>query len=386
VIHTLEWLGIAIGVIAVGLAALLGYWMLRPNRAVVDSFLDMETWDAVADGRHNSNTDLIFWRGHFYLVHAASPYHMGSQRCTLVVRRSPDAHHWENVARLNRPGEDIRDPKFAAIGDRLLLYALPNKGLRALPYGTVYSTSGDGVRWTEFAAIDHPGWLFWRPKTRDGMSWYVAAYWHEHGKSILLTSTDGICWSPVSSINEGDGNDETDLEFLADGRVLCTARLEVTPDNPLGHPDACTLIAVAPPPYREWRCARSQVTRLDGPALFACDGRVFAVARHQPGRRGPLTRLGGVLSRKRTALFLVEESRIVHLSDLPSGGDTSYAGVVLRDGYLYASYYTSDIARDYPWIIGMLASSDIRIARVPLEPLARLAESRLQEIGLQRAG
>lgn len=358
---------------ATALTVLIAYWMLRPNRSRVDPSLDLTTWDAVSDGLHNSNTDMIFWRDHFYLVHAASPFHLGSKRCRLVVRRSRDARTWETIATLNIPGEDIRDPKFAAIGGRLFLYALPNHGLRAMPYGTVYATSDDGVHWSAFEKIDHPGWLFWRPKTNDGVDWYVGAYWHRHGKSILLKSTDGIDWSVVSEIYRGEGNDETDIEFLPDGRLLATARLEVTPDNPWGNPNASTLIATASPPYTEWRYAKSQVTRLDGPALFRHDGRIFAVARYQPGPRGRYTKLGSVYSRKRTSLFLVEENRLVYLSDLPSAGDTSYAGIVLRDGYLYASYYTSNIGRDYPWIVGMLVRSDIRMARVGLESLVRSA-------------
>ncbi|HVN64431.1 MAG TPA: sialidase family protein [Candidatus Binataceae bacterium] len=356
------------------------YSLRRPNQAQIDPALDLETWDAVADGQHNSNTDLIFWHDFFFLVHAASPFHMGTNRCRLIVRRSQDARLWETVAELNMPGEDIRDPKFAAIGDRLFVYALPNKGLRAAPYGTVYSASDDGEHWPAFKMIEHPGWLFWRPKSPDGRNWYVPAYWHDHGKSILLTSTDGVAWSIVSEIYNGEGNDETDIEFLSDGKMLATARLEVTPDNPLGNANSSTLIAIASPPYTDWRYAKSTVTRLDGPALFRHDGQVFAVARYQPGPRGFFTRLGSALSRKRTSLFVVEENRLVWLSDFPSAGDTSYAGVAIRDGNLYASYYTSDITRDYPWLVGMLMRSDIRIAKVGLESLAHLASARAADL------
>ena len=370
------------GASAAGLAMLAAYWMLRPNRSRVDPALEVATWNAVADGLHNSNTDLIFWRDHFYLVHAASPFHFGSKGCRLIVRRSRDARIWETVAERNIPGEDIRDPKFAAIGDRLFLYALPNRGLRAAPYGTVCAVSDDGVQWPAFKEIGHPGWLFWRPKTYDGLNWYVGAYWHEHGKSILLTSTDGIHWLIVSDIYHGEGNDETDIEFMPDGRLLATARLEVTPDNPWGNSNASTLIAVASPPYTEWRYAKSDVTRLDGPALFRYEGRIFAVARYQPGARGRYTKLGSVFSRKRTSLFLVEENRLVYLSDLPSAGDTSYAGVVLRDGYLYASYYTSNIGRDCPWLVGMLLPSDIRMAKVGLKSLTHCALSAGDSRGL----
>jgi hypothetical protein len=364
-----------------GLGAWLAWGFFRENRARIDPALDFEAWDAVADGLHNSNTDLAFWDGAFLLVHAASPWHLGSTECRLVVRRSVDGQSFERLAELRVPGEDIRDPKFAAIGGKLFLYALPNRGRRALPHATLFSTSSDGAKWTPFQkvvieGVAPEGWLFWRPKTRDGSTWYVPAYWNEHGHSILLRSTDGVRWTFVSRIWDGEGNDETDFEWLPDGRMLATARLEVTPDTIPGNRNASTLLALAEPPFERWTYARSRVTRLDGPALFAHAGRVFAVGRRQAGRRWPWMALGGVLSRKRTALFLVEPHRLVHLSDLPSAGDTSYAGVVLRDGALFTSYYTSDPACDYPWILGMFLRTDVRMARVDLGSLVALAEKK----------
>jgi len=360
---------------------LLAWFWLRPNRARVHPALAAETWDVVADGLHNSNTDLIHYRGQFLLVHAASPYHMGSSDCRLVVRRSVDARRWEKLAELRMPGEDIRDPKFALIAGKLFLYALPNRGFYALPYGTLYSTTETGEQWSAFQPVvlegtEPEGWLFWRPKTQDQATWYVPAYWNRHGRSILLRSTDGVRWSFVSEIWRGEGNDETDFEWLPDGRMLVTARLEVTPDRMLGNRDASTLLATAAPPYQDWSYQKSRVTRLDGPALFAYQGRVYAVARYQAGPRGVFTQLGGTFSRKRTSLFLVEPERLVRLSDLPSAGDTSYAGVVLKDGALWASYYTSEIQRDYPWILGMILPTQIRMAHVPLERLAGLASEK----------
>ncbi|MBI3786555.1 MAG: exo-alpha-sialidase [Deltaproteobacteria bacterium] len=350
------------------------YWLYRSNRSTVDPTMKIETWAAVNDGLHNSNTDLIFWREAFYLVHAASPYHLGSKQCRLVLRRSADARQWQTLTEFQMPDQDIRDPKFAVIGGQLFLYALPNRGLKAVPYATVYSVSDDGETWTRLAPLEPKGWLFWRPKTRDGIRWYVPAYWHEHGASALLTSTDGVAWTEVSRIYTGEANDETDIAFLPDGRLLATARLEGRADSPFGDRDAATLLAVAAPPYREWQCTKTRVTRLDGPALFNYGGRIFAVARYQPGRRGLLTRLGSSMSRKRTSLFLVEPERLTHLSDLPSAGDTSYAGVVVRGDELMVSYYSSDIDRDYPWVVGMFARSEIRMARVDLQTLQVLAE------------
>lgn len=359
------------------LLAMLGaYALLRPNRAEVSATLEMESWDVVANGEHNSNTDMIFWRDQFWLVHAASPYHLGTPKSRLVIRRSSDTRSWETVATLRVPGKDIRDPKFAPIGGRLFLYALPNSGVMATPEGTVVSISEDGTTWSEFQSVGPKGWLFWRPKSVDGRAWYVSAYWWDHGESILLRSLDGLEWEQVSTIYQGEGNDETAIEFLPDGRLLATARLEVTPDTLTGNNDASTLLAVAKPPFERWTYQKSQVTRLDGPVLFSHAGRVFAVARHQPGHRGPLTQLGGMWSRKRTALYEVTALRLTHLSDLPSAGDTTYAGVVLRDGVAYIDYYTSAIDRDYPWFLGMFLPTDIRMARVSLDSLVALADEK----------
>jgi hypothetical protein len=352
------------------------YVYLRRADHDVDPRLSLEHWSIVSDGIHNSNTDMIEWQGELLLVHAASPWHLASTRSRLLVKRSRDGRAWETLATLRVPGHDIRDPKLAVVGGRLFLYALPNHGITATPTHTVLATSDDGRSWSGFEKVGPKGWLFWRPKSPDGgKTWYVPAYWHDHGESILLRSEDGLRWEQVSCIHEGDGNDETAIEFLADGRLLATARLEITPDRILGNPDACTLLAVAAPPYETWQTTRSRVTRLDGPVLFTHAGTVFAVARNQVGPRGPLTSLGGLLSRKRTAIFRVEPDRLVHLSDLPSSGDTSYAGVVLQDGVGFIDYYTSRIDRDWPWLLALFLPTEIRMARISLDGLAALSDA-----------
>lgn len=387
---------------AAAVAVLIAWWALRANLSRVDPRLGLESWDLVADGEHNSNTDLIHWRGQWLLVHAASPYHMGTPRSRLVVRRCADAEpgpasRWQAVAELRVAGSDIRDPIFAEVGDRLLLYALTNQGFYAIPSGTVVAETQDGASWSGFQPVGPPGWLFWRirahPRERapgGAPVLYASAYWKDHGESILLRSEDGRDWSRVGTIHRGEANDETEIAFLpnADGtpspRLVATARLEITPDSLDGHRDAATLLAFADPPYGEWsdaRKVRSRVTRLDGPVAFADGGRLFAVARAQPGPRAWPLHLGSAFARKRTALWWIDpgreapdgaatgEPRLVWLSDLPSAGDTSYAGVVLRGGSLYADYYTSRIDRDYPWLLGMVLPTDIRLAKLPLAAL-----------------
>jgi hypothetical protein len=369
--------GLALAFLLLVIIAIAGVWFLRPNRAQVDPALGAEVWPAVSDGLHNSNTHLIYWRDYFYLVHARSRFHMGNDESRLVVLRSADARQWEEIAVLDMPEADIRDPKFAVIGDRLFLYALPNNGFEPEPYGTVVSISDDGANWTPFQDVGEPGWLLWEPKTRDGEVWYATAYWHEHGRSALFKSTDGLNWERVSDIHEGDRNDETANEFLPDGRMLVTSRLEG--DDRAWHQGskrAATLLAVAEPPYTEWTATRSLTTRLDGPALFTYNGRVYAVGRYDPEGREKWYGMSSLLGRKRTALYEVTPDTLIYLSDLPSAGDTSYAGVVIKDDDLYISYYSSDTTRDYAWLLGAVMPSDILMARVPLANLEAVAEEK----------
>ena len=67
---------------------------------------------------------------------------------------------------------------------------------------------------------------------------------------------------------------------------------------------------------------------------------------------------------------------MARLTDLPSAGDTSYAGIVMQGDDLYASYYTSDIEWDPPWILGMFESSAIKMARISLSKMEELALSK----------
>jgi len=377
----LKTLGTILILLILSLAILFAYWYLRPNRAEVNKDIVLETWAVTNDDLHNSNTDMIEWQDVWYLSYVSSPYHFGNDDSVMHVTRSYDqGKTWEETATFNPPDEDIRDPKFAVIGERLFLYALQNTSFVAEPYISVYSYSEDGITWTDFETVpDLDGWLFWRPKTQDGELFYNAAYWWEHNKSVLLKSTDGINWEIVAQIYEGGRNDETEIEFLPDGRMLATARLEYAyfADGAFGDKRGATLIIVSEPPYETWtELTQSLVTRLDGPYLFTYNERVYALGRYQPdlGKSGPLTNQGSVLARKRTSIYEVREDGLAYLTDLPSNGDTSYVGLVMEGDIVYATYYTSPLEHDFAWLMGMFAPSEIRMAKIDLPAMEALAD------------
>lgn len=404
--------------IPIFLMSILGAWIvymdLRPApNYVYDPILQLEHWTIVAAGddintQHNSNTDMIYYNNSFYLIHAQTKWHLEDPNGALVIRKSSDvtAGSWKEIHRITLPNTDVRDPKFANISGRLFVYFLPNLNFDPSPH-TTYFTYYDNIskQWTEpvelkvnvtyrynkgtVQSIITGGWNLWRPKTRDNINWYVIAsgrkYKEDPGAvgdadvtntmTILLKTQDGFNWTEVSEVYTTHGNGETCLEFLPNGEIISTHRVGSMglPGYALGNPHACTIIGTSYNNYLNWSFAPEFQTRLDGSTLFSLNGRIFAVGRNH---LGPRADMGNHFATKRTAFYEVKSDRLVHLFDLPSNGDTAYTGVVVKDGFVYACYYTSPIDKDYAWVIGIMfmPKTDIRIAKVSVAGLMMYAD------------
>lgn len=191
-------------------------------------------------------------------------------------------------------------------------------------------------------------------------------------------STDGIDWEIVSTINTGGKNDETEIEILPDGSLRATARLEdgEFADGMFGDERGATLISEAAPPFVEWsELTQSPVARLDGPVLFTYRDRTYAVGRFPPDLdgSGPFTRQGSVFARKPTSIDEVRPDGLAYLSDLPSAGDTSYVGLITDGDTGYATYSRTD--RDFPWLMGMLSPSAVKMATIDLATMEAAADA-----------
>lgn len=352
----------------------------------VDLRLDMVNLRVYSDGKHNSNTNLVYWQDQFWLIHANSKFHFFSGSCKLLLHRSKDGAQWTFVRDFEIPGVDIRDPKLSVIGDSLFLYAYKSAGVDPMPYMTTVASSKDGVTWTELVDLtEQEGWLLWTPKTMDGKTWYASSHKIGAGQAVLYATEDGRSFRKVSTIYQDptpekeEGVDETDFAFFEDGRMVSTQRLEYRV-RLFGNSKSATNLTLAEPPYTQWTVlGQDRTTRLDGPALFSVGNRVYAAGRYNPYAPGLFHQHTSLFAKKRTALFLVTEKGLVYLSDLPSTGDTSYCGTVVMGDAVYISYYTSNIKRDYPWILGMLLPSEIRVSRISLSSLEPLAKSRIRE-------
>ncbi len=370
-----------------------------------DEVLDLEHWPIAEAGddpteQHKSNTDMIYYENEFYVIHAQTKWHLQDPNGKLVIRKSSDGTEgsWTEVAQITIPNTDVRDPKFANINDTLFMYFLPNYYFDPGPNTTYYTYSTDG-----FATFPTPvelkvnvsndivgGWNMWRPKTQDNITWYMLGSGRKQGEveltdhdadvsntmTVLFKSSDGHHWEEVSEVYTRWGNGEPCLEFLPNGEFRATLRIggQGLPGYALGNAHGGTIIATSYNSHLNWSFAPEFQTRFDGATLFSIDGRIFGVGRNH---LGPTKDMGNHFTPKRTAFYEILEDRMIFLFDLPSCGDTAYTGVVVKDGYVYACYYTNPITKNYAWFIGIafLTKTEIRMARVSATGLVAYSDS-----------
>ena len=125
----------------------------------------------------------------------------------------------------------------------------------------------------------------------------------------------------VKDLGVGDYPNETAIVFQADGAAVCLLRRDGGPRT--------AKVGTAKPPYTKWTWKDLGV-QIGGPHLLQLpDGRFIAAVRlYKPAR---------------TALCWLDPQagKLTKFLTLPSGGDTSYAGLVWHEGLLWMSYYSS---------------------------------------------
>ena len=282
---------------------------------------------------HNAFTDLARFQDRWFCVFREGAKHI-SPDGALRVLSSEDGENWETAHVFSFAGVDMRDAHFATTPDGRLMLAMGEathnvptaRNPQKLGFRTLASFSGDGRAWSEPHQIGPCDEWLWRVVWHDGIAYsigYDAGAEHPPG---LYTSRDGIGFEVhVKSFGPGVVCNESALLFLPDGRAICIMRGEENQKN--------AQIGTASSPYRDWSW-QSLERNFGAPQLLRVpDGRVFTSGRIVEGDH-------------RTALCEVDVSMnapdaLQTLLILPSGGDTSYPGMVWHENKIWLSYYSS---------------------------------------------
>jgi hypothetical protein len=323
--------------------------------------------------RHNENTDLTIYQGQTWLVHrTAYSQILGPNSSIRVYKSSDHGETFENTAILPAiDGRDIRDPHFYQVGGKLFIKVVTRLPVMSTRDSNVEmismaASSSDGKTWSKFTELAPKTWSFWRIKEFKG-KYYVTAYHDGDTSVVMYSSDDGLTWTQGAVVYDKakDTILEGELTFMDSGKLLVLIREDGTDDELLGDAGRLrTKICWADPPYSTFDCPQEfHGARLDGSCTFFHDGRLFDIARRN---------ILNPNDKKRTALYEIlgdfQHGGTLTLKDwgdLPSAGDTSYAGVAPVDSHtILASWYSGNLIKDEGWAFGMEDITDIWRAKI----------------------
>lgn len=275
-------------------------------------------WDQAP---HNAFTDLVRFQGKWFCTFREGAAHV-SPDGALRVLESTDGETWTSAARIESKDSDLRDAKLSVTPQGQLMLtgagALHDKSKHT--HQSLAWFSDDGRKWSEAHAIGDPDFWLWRSTWHAGKA-YGIGYSVTKDQSIrLYESADGKTYSTlVERLHDAGFPNESSIVFEGD-----TAHCLLRRDAGTG------LLGTSRAPYREWSW-QDLGKQIGGPQMIRLeDGRYVAAVRLYDAK-------------VRTSLCWVDPKTgsLDEFLSLPSGGDTSYAGLVEHDGLLWVSYYSS---------------------------------------------
>lgn len=289
-------------------------------------------WDKAP---HSGFTSLIVYNGFFYCTFREALSHVdrsGSVKENGCIRilRSKDGQEWEPLPLIKGKG-DLRDAALSITPEGKLMLLITevtykdNKTSSIQTMVTYYT--GLPILYSDLVSVQIVSqdnvriinrWL-WKI-TWYGNRCYGVAY--GGGKALLVSSDNGIDYQVVTSLHVEGNPNEASIAFDNSGKMIMALRRD-------GGLDDTGLLGVSSSPFLDWKWTNSGF-RFGGPFLFFDKGFELFSSRD-------FTKNG-----IRTSIYVViNDSKLEKIIQLPSGGDCSYAGMVIYKNELYISYYSS---------------------------------------------
>ena len=310
-----------------------------------------------SDGNHNAFTGLAFFAGQYFLAfrnathHGSSP-EKGSSYGRQMILTSPDAVHWtlaEETRFAAPPGlapdtpMDARDNSFLVANGQLYLFSFvvsplgPDGEFLSLPFSTMQTTK-DGKTWSD-PRIIFRGAVLWKPIFHKGAFW-CAGYariakenrarneTRDKSEVHLFHSHDAETWTRGARI--GPANEAVLLPREGD-TLDALVRTGAGP----GH----LQIYSSRFPWENWEHKATIPKIIQGQHVLNVAGRNLLIAREVPTEPDGASPAPPAL--RRTKIWELRDGQAAECLELPSLGDNSYAGTVVRpDGKLLVSYYS----------------------------------------------
>jgi len=283
--------------------------------------------DLIADPFDESQSTLL-------CCYRQATNHVSADGVVVVVTIDKDSFKVRRKTVLSENNADLRDPKFSLNGNRLILTAYAKTQIEGGQVQTqmqsYFSTTGQS--WSGKNSFGKNGWWLWNHDwfgseaygfAYNQSSNTLSLYKGDPTRTMLLHKNAAFC---LNKQGKGYPNESTIL-FDDEGYASVFLRR-----------DADTFSAqfgTSKPPYTKWNWHDLGIY-IGGPATVALSENLYIVAgRHVDWGSHQFT--------TKIWLFNSKTKTLSELQTLPSGGDTSYPGLVIEGDNLYVSYYSSHI-------------------------------------------
>jgi hypothetical protein len=289
-------------------------------------------WDGAP---HNAFTDLIRFQERWFCTFREGAGH-ASGAGAIRVLVSDDGAKWDPVGLIAQEGIDLRDPKLSITPNgRLMLVggaAVPATRDPVADHYSFVCFSKEGEEWTSPQRVLASWQWLWRVTWHQGTAYGVAYQWDSKSpgnakqyQAFLCKSTDGLRFEKVADFPFPNATEAT-LAFEGD-TLYCLQRRDGNPRT--------AQFGTSKPPYTAWTWKDLGIYYGGPNFLRSPDGSWWAAGRLLE-EKSPRTVIGRLD---------VRAGVLTPVITLPSGGDTSYPGLVWHQGQLWVSYYSSHEAK-----------------------------------------
>lgn len=285
----------------------------------------LESKNIWANDLHCAFTDLIYFDNQFFCAFREASTHMSFDGIIKILISS-DGQNWELHSSIKLNDIDLRDPKFSITSEGKLMLNVGERKQeeKKAIFSSLNFFLEKNNKWSEAFRCE-TGINTWRWST----TWhknkaYSMAYTGKHKLGAIFNSVDGIKWDLIQdnifpkALERGN---ETSIVFKSNDAYCLLRRDGGTHFAMLGF---------SKPPYDSWEW-KDLKQYIGGPKMlqlkddFLVSGRFFQ-------NKEVFTAIGILNPRS------LEFEKFLKL---PSLGDCSYPGLVLKDDIVYISYYSS---------------------------------------------
>ncbi len=282
---------------------------------------------------HNAFTDLIFFDNQFFLVYRESDMHVTGRDGVIKIFSSIDSKKWDLIKTISVSGIDLRDPKFSNNNGKLMLYIHGSHFKNSNFIGRYdYKLDYNNGEWSNIKDVflDNLKKSSFPYKVKGNEAWPWRITWYG-GRAFtvaydnydifdLYYSDDGIFFSAMNAFAKREGiPGEATIRFSSNQEMFVLYRA----------PKGNSFIGKSSNYSKEWDWFKEiPIINFGGPNfIFYNDSKLLI-----SGRESDLLIL---------SVLDIETLEYKKILTLESGGDCGYAGMIIKDDFLYMSYYSS---------------------------------------------